>query len=593
MKTRRIFLIGSVVAIVMTQSAHAASVTWNVAGGGTWDTSTGNWSGGSPTANLYANGDTANFTNTAGGTINLSGTIAPAATNVSAASGTYTFTGTGITSGTLTKTGAGTLIIGSSNSYSGITDVLSGTLTIASGGSIAPTTGAQLTIGSNTSSNGPATFNYDSALTSKFGTIRVGNGNDGAGNSKLNQTAGTINASGLVLNNGYTGQGAGEVNLSGTAVLAVSGTTTVSNTTFGDNVYSTITVGTGTSFSSGSINMTGNPSASRYGAGRITQNGGTVTTGTLNMARTTASNSAARRGEYNLNGGTLTVSNITQDAGSDTFGTFNFNGGTLKPTADTTTFMQGLTTASVKDGGAKIDTDGKNITIGQSLLHFAGSTTDSLTKSGAGTLTLSGTNTYTGTTAITEGTLALGSGGSIANSSQIIVGANTTFDVSAVSFNLGGSNAQTLSGTGSIIGNMEIDSSGTLAIGSSPGTMTFANDLGLNTGSVSNFEINAFTLGNYDLALAATAGSQKVTFNGGTLNLLFQAGFSTIGSVKIFDFDIYAGSGFTSYVTSGLAEGFTASFDATNGILTVVPEPRAAALAGLGLFALLRRRRAS
>jgi MYXO-CTERM domain-containing protein len=45
-------------------------------------------------------------------------------------------------------------------------------------------------------------------------------------------------------------------------------------------------------------------------------------------------------------------------------------------------------------------------------------------------------------------------------------------------------------------------------------------------------------------------------------------------------------------LSTGLASGFTASFDATNGIVTVVPEPNAALFGSLGLLALLRRRRA-
>ena len=215
-----------------------------------------------------------------------------------------------------------------------------------------------------------------------------------------------------------------------------------------------------------------------------------------------------------------------------------------------------------------------------------------LIKQGTGSVTLSGINTYSGTTNITGGTLKLGNGGSIANSSQIIVGANTTLDVSAVAFTLGASSAQQLSGSGTIVGNVNVGTTGTLAIGnSSPGTMTFDGNIGLTTGSVSNFEINSITLGNYDLAAAAALGSQTVDFSGGTLNLLFQSGFSTLGAVKLFDFDTYTGTGFTSVVPTGLAAGLSATFNAANGIVTVIPEPRAALLGCLGLVALLRRRR--
>ncbi len=515
--------IAALVGFGVAQSIYAASVTWNVAGNGTWDASTGNWSGGSPTANLYVNGDTANFTNTAGGSITLSGTIAPLATNVSAASGTYTFTGTGITSGTLTKTNAGTLILQNSNSHAGLTTVR-GNLTINSGGAI--TGGGGLTIGGSATPTG--TVQYDSAATSTFGAITVGAGNDGSGNSTLNQTAGTINASSLTLNNAYTGLGAGDINLSGTAILAISGTTIVSNQVANDNTYSTITVGSGTSFSSGSINMTAAPGTGRNAAGRITQNGGSVTTGTLNMAQSTSGNTAPRRGEYNLNGGTLNVSSITQGAGTDTFGTFNFDGGTLKPTANSTTFMQGLTTANVKAGGAKIDTGVYDITIGQALV--ADSAAGGLVKDGAGTLTLSNVSTYTGDTLVNNGTLALSSTG----------GLNFKIGLDGVNNQINGAGTVSLDG----LFTFDLTSASTTIDDS----WNIVNVATLIESFGSNFSIDSFTR------------------NGGGTG----AGIWT----KVIDLD-------SRYL-----------FNTSSGVLTVIPEPSAALLGGLGMLALLRRRRA-
>jgi fibronectin-binding autotransporter adhesin len=233
------------------------------------------------------------------------------------------------------------------------------------------------------------------------------------------------------------------------------------------------------------------------------------------------------------------------------------------------------------------------VNVDTTLNGSISATSHGLTKSGAATLTLTSASLHTGDTTIAEGTLALGAGGAIASSAQIIVGANTTLDVAAVSggFSVGSTVAQTLSGLGKVNGSMTIGSNGTLAIGSSPGTMTFAGDLGLGAGSVSKFEINDFSLGNFDLALASATGTQTVSFNGGTLNLLFQSGFNTSGTAKIFDFDGYGGDGFDVVSVTGLADGYTATFDASNGVVTVVPEPRAALLGLLGALALLRRRR--
>jgi autotransporter-associated beta strand protein len=76
----------------------------------------------------------------------------------------------------------------------------------------------------------------------------------------------------------------------------------------------------------------------------------------------------------------------------------------------------------VKSGGANIDTSGLNVSISQPLLHDAaiGATPDGgLAKSGAGTMTLAGENSYTGPTTATGGTLVLGK--SLTTSSAVSV----------------------------------------------------------------------------------------------------------------------------------------------------------------------------
>ena len=59
----------------------------------------------------------------------------------------------------------------------------------------------------------------------------------------------------------------------------------------------------------------------------------------------------------------------------------------------------------MKGGGAKVDTNGQNITIAQALVDGGGG--GGLTKYGSGVLTLTGSNTYTGATIVNTGRLDL------------------------------------------------------------------------------------------------------------------------------------------------------------------------------------------
>ncbi|CAA0112585.1 Uncharacterised protein [Starkeya nomas] len=84
------------------------------------------------------------------------------------------------------------------------------------------------------------------------------------------------------------------------------------------------------------------------------------------------------------------------------------DGGLLRATQDNAVFFEGFDTHDITLGAndGVIDTDGHDIGISP---RFVGA--GSLTKDGAGTLTLTGANIYTGNTTITAGTLQLGDGG--------------------------------------------------------------------------------------------------------------------------------------------------------------------------------------
>ncbi|EJN12846.1 autotransporter-associated beta strand repeat containing protein [Bradyrhizobium sp. YR681] len=135
---------------------------------------------------------------------------------------------------------------------------------------------------------------------------------------------------------------------------------------------------------------------------------------------------------------TITTENFatTTFTGTSTGGTARFitnAGGTFDISGLTST---GMTSGSIEGAGDYV-LGAKTLTTGSlnsstqvdGVISGAGG---GLTKVGTGTLTLTGTNTYTGPTTISAGTLALSGFGSIANSSVVTV--DGTFDISASSF---------------------------------------------------------------------------------------------------------------------------------------------------------------
>jgi autotransporter-associated beta strand protein len=109
-------------------------------------------------------------------------------------------------------------------------------------------------------------------------------------------------------------------------------------------------------------------------------------------------------GFLNLNGGTLRTTNLSNNGTA----TLTFNGGTLQAKAARTDFIAtGVNTAQIQSGGAFIDSNNFAITIPKILTEDSTSTGGGLTKTGAGTLTLTAANSYTGPTNVQGGNLLI------------------------------------------------------------------------------------------------------------------------------------------------------------------------------------------
>jgi autotransporter-associated beta strand protein len=228
--------------------------------------------------------------------------------------------------------------------------------------------------------------------------------------------------------------------------------------------------------------------------------------------------------------------------------------------------------------------------------------TGTLTKQGGGILTLGGTNGYTGLTTISgTGTLALGAAGSINNSSGVALGTAGTFDVSAKS---GGYSVAKLTGSGTVIGALTVTTE--LAIGNSPGVVTYTGDLTLGAASTSKFEVIGGSTADPTVGDLGVVNGLLTISAGAILNLVQLGAYTANDKFTLFAYNTlsgtFAGMADDTNITDNLGGIWTINYnDNTAGLnggvgaayitVTAVPEPGAALIGSLGLLALLRRRR--
>jgi autotransporter-associated beta strand protein len=524
--------------------------------------------------------------------------------------------------GSLTKLGPGTLVLTGNNTFAGTTTISQGTLQVGNGATAGNLPGpraigaaARLLISNTAYSNvgwstitgsgtleldgGSAYGNWGSvALPSGFtGTLQVDNAGrfDVSGTSALgNASAVTIQSGAQMLVNGFSA--------TFSQALSIAGFGSEPNWNYG----ALRSIRNGTVFT-GPVTLTGN-------AGLFTQNDIGVSSMTLsgNIVDGGAGYGLTIRSDDINNPITLSGSNSFSGDTLVTKGVFNIGGrfalaGSTLDTSGAGSFA--LTAAGTNTyvlGGLK---GSKAFAMGANSLEVGGngqSTTYSgilsgsggFSKVGAGTLTLSGSNSSTGLTSVNAGGLKLN--GSIAGG----------LNVAAIA---------ALSGTGTVGGSATI--AGTHSPGNSPGTQTFNGGLTYEAGALVNWELIANTTGtagvNYDQIIMPTG---NLTFSGSTtLALAFNSPDSSVNWSDSFwnvnrAWMVYDLSGGTTASFSNLFLGgslldsvgnplspnergyFTTSLSGQDVMLNfvAVPEPATWAMALTGLVCggwMLRRRR--
>ncbi|MEO5714866.1 MAG: autotransporter-associated beta strand repeat-containing protein [Luteolibacter sp.] len=512
------------------------------------------------------------ITNNANLTINRNNPVTQG-TDFSAAA----ITGTG----SFTQAGTGTTTFNVQNTYSGVTTINAGTLTV-------------------TTNNGLS--NTPTITVNNGGTLALTIG-DALG-AAANKDALVINSGGQVLNNGI----ASRVTIQNTVNMTggILGGSSVGDAN-GTYSFNTPTAVNATSDASGT--------AALINASKISLQGGTatfnVTRGTAIPAADMIISSDIAPFSGNGNGITKTGTGILVLSGANTYtggtrftggiinlgsagalgstGTLIFNGGTLQYSAANTTDYSSRLSGNNSERSYIIDTNGQNVTFASNLVAATGA---NLTKVGAGTLTLSAANnTYTGSINVTAGTLQAGAvnGYGTTGGNSIVLGTANTAAGDAPSL--------LVNGAFSVVRNITVGSltntaayNATLGGSNTTGTSGFAGNVTLNT-TAANYTaiLQAATGGTVDFTGTWVTNNKAVAIgaSGKTGTVQLSSAIATSGGITVNFGTLALNSAYTGgnmAVSSGATLGGTGSVTGTTGVTSGTINGSGLTLTGLTTF---------
>jgi autotransporter-associated beta strand protein len=493
----------------------ASAQNWNV---------NSNWSNGAGFPNAMQAAAIVNSAIGAGQTINLNQNITVGDLSLGAAGGSFNLTNS-----------TGSLIFDNTPGQASLTE-----LAASKGDTISAPVTLNTILSVNNDASNPLTV--AGVVSGTNGVVLQGPGTLLLAGNNLFSGGVAVNGGTLQLNNG-AGAGTGVIQLNGGGTLyennvsignALINTGTNTWTAYGSSTYYP-----GATLAGGGLlylNITGpgvfSPDGdwSRF-AGTIAwpagNNSGCRFYGTLGSASAIWNLGTGTANIYNRNGG------ITVSFGALTGGPGTGISGASASTALTTYSVGAMNQVSIFSGRIS---DGGGATA--------------LVKTGSSTLTLMGTNTYSGGTVINGGTLLVNN----------VAGSGT--GSGAVSVNNGG----TLAGNGIISGAVNVYSGGVLAPGNPLGELTISNNLTLTVGSTTFMQLQDSPLTNDAVNVIGTFTAA------GTLNLANGSGtnFTAGESFKLFSAGNYAGS-FASLVLPPLTSNlvWNTNYLITAGSLSV------------------------